>query len=41
MLHKIQYFLAGLIIWFRLGIPFKEAMLSAKEAEKITKELDL
>jgi len=38
MLHKLQCYLAGLIIWIRFGIPFKEAMNAAKEVEKITRE---
>lgn len=41
LIHKIQFFIAGLFIWLRLGIPFGEAMRSAKEAERITFEEDL
>jgi len=39
MLRKIQFFIAGLFIWIRMGIPFSEAMQSAKEAEEITRDL--
>jgi len=35
LIHKIQFFIAGVIIWIRLGTTFKEAMTSTKEAEKI------
>lgn len=38
-IHKIQYFFAGLYISFVMGIPLREAMQSAKEAEEVTKDL--
>lgn len=41
LIHKIQFFIAGVYIWLRMGIPFREAIRSAKEAEEITKDKGL
>jgi hypothetical protein len=40
LLRNLRYFIAGLIVWIRLGIPFLEAMQSAREAERITREFE-
>lgn len=39
LLHKLQYIFAGLYISFVMGIPLRDAMQSAKEAEEVTKDL--
>jgi len=39
LIRKFQFFIGGLIVWIKLGIPFSEAMRSAKEAEEMTRDL--
>ena len=39
-LHKIQFLFAGLYISFVMGIPLRDAMQSAKEAEEIIHDLE-
>jgi hypothetical protein len=40
-MHRVIFFLGGLIAWFRLGVPFGDAMDSAHKAEEITWEEDV
>lgn len=37
-IHKLIFLVGGLFIWFRLGIPFQDAMNSAIESERIVWE---
>lgn len=39
MLRKLQHLIAGLYLWIRMGIPLREAMDAAKQAEEITRDL--
>lgn len=38
--RTIIYFLAGLILWLRLGVPFSDAMRSSFQAKALLDELD-
>lgn len=39
LFRKIQYFLAGLYIAIRFGLPLRDTIPSAMDAEEITRDL--
>lgn len=41
LMHILVFVVGGFITWLRLGVPFKDAVESTIQAEKITWEEDL